>query len=267
MADDPSILSAQDDFPLWSAPFGLVLLDHVQLKPKIKVLDVGFGSGFPLLELAQRLGDSSTVYGIDPLKAAHERTRYKMNVLNVKNVQLVQGDASSMVFQENTFDLIVSNLGINNFDDPQKVFAECYRVARPRAQIALTTNPKGHMDTFYSVFAKTLRELRMADIINDLAVHIDHRLTQDTICDYLEHSGFKITGKHQDSFRLRFLDGSAFLNHSLIRYGFLDEWKWLVPARDQKKVFKKLEENLNRVSERKGELELTIPIGYVEGNK
>ncbi|MCK4932765.1 MAG: methyltransferase domain-containing protein [Candidatus Aminicenantes bacterium] len=265
--DDPAFLSAQDDFPLWSAPFGLMLLDLIPLRAKIKVLDIGFGSGFPLLELAQRLGDSSTVFGIDPLKAAHERVQYKMNVLNIKNVQLVEGDASSMLFQDNTFDLIVSNLGINNFDDPQKVFTECFRVAKRGAQIVLTTNPKGHMDTFYSIFAKTLRELRMGDVMNDLAAHINHRLTRDKICDYLERSGFRITGTHQDSFRLRFLDGSAFFRHSLIRYGFLDDWKSLVPDQEQKKVFKKLEENLNHVSERKGELELTIPIAYVEGNK
>ena len=62
MDENPSLLSAQDDLPLWSAPFGLMLLDHIHLKPKIEALDVGFGSGFPLLELAQRLGDSSTVF-------------------------------------------------------------------------------------------------------------------------------------------------------------------------------------------------------------
>ena len=72
-AGDAALLSAQDDFPLWSAPFGLMLLNHIRLKPKIEALDIGFGSGFPLLELAQRLGNSSTVYGIDPDKAAHER--------------------------------------------------------------------------------------------------------------------------------------------------------------------------------------------------
>jgi len=265
--DDLAFFSAQDDFPLWSSPFGLVLLDRIRLRPKIKVLDVGFGSGFPLLELAQRLGESSTVYGIDPLKAAHARVQYKMNVLNIKNVQLVEGDASSMLFQDNTFDLIVSNLGINNFDDPQKVFIECFRVGKRGAQIALTTNPKGHMDTFYSVFAKTLRELNMADVMDDFAAHIEHRLTRDKICDYLERSGFRITETHQDSFRLRFLDGSTFLRHSLIRCGFLDDWKRLVPDQEQKKVFKKLEENLNHVSEITGELELTIPIAYIEGNK
>lgn len=50
-ANDAALVSAQDDLPLWSAPFGLMLLDHIQLRPKIEALDIGFGSGFPLLEL------------------------------------------------------------------------------------------------------------------------------------------------------------------------------------------------------------------------
>ena len=265
--DDAVFLSAQDDFPLWSAPFGLMLLDHIRLRPKIKALDIGFGSGFPLLELAQRLGKSSTVYGIDPHKAAHERTRYKMNILKIQNVQLIEGDASSMPFSDDTFDIIVSNLGVNNFDDPQKIFTECFKVARVGAQIVLATNPKGHMDTFYLAFEQTLKELHKDDLMLDLTAHIEHRLTAETICRQLERSGFKITGVYQDSFWLRFLDGTTFFSHALIKTGFLDDWKQLIPERDRKKVFTALEKNLNHFSNSAGTLELTIPMVCIDAEK
>ncbi len=264
---DEAALSAQDDFPLWSALFGLMLLDQIRLRPKIKALDIGFGSGFPLLELAQRLGNSSTVYGIDPHKAAHERTQYKMNVLKIENVQLIEGDASSMSFPDDTFDLIVSNLGVNNFDNPPKIFVECFRVAKRGAQIVLATNPKGHMDTFYLIFAETLRELHREDVMVDLAAHIEHRLTAETICQHLEQSGFNITGIYQECFRLRFLDGTTFFRHALIRDGFLDDWKRLIPKQDRKEIFTALEANLNRASKSAGTLELTIPIACIEAEK
>lgn len=265
--DDPDLLSAMDDFPLWSAPFGLMLLDLLPMKPDMTVLDVGFGSGFPLLELAQRLGDTSTVYGIDTLKGAHERTLYKMDVLCIRNVRLVEGDASCMPFQDEIFDLIISNLGVNNFDKPEKVFQECSRVAKPGARIAMATNPKGHMDRFYAVFIETLKELRMEDRMPDLSAHIDHRLTDDQIGAHLERSGFRITRTHRDHFRLRFLDGSAFLRHSLVKFGFLDDWKALIHIPMQQEFFSRLERNLNHASEKSGELELTIPILYMEGEK
>jgi arsenite methyltransferase len=266
-AGDASLLSAQDDFPLWSAPFGLMLLDHIRLRSKIKALDIGFGSGFPLLELAQRLGEASTVYGIDPHEAAHERTRYKMSVLKIQNVQLIEEDASSMSFSDDTFDLIVSNLGVNNFDNPQKTFTECFRVAKRAAQIVLTTNPRGHMDTFYLAFAQTLKELHKEDLLADLTAHIEHRLTAETICRQLEQSGFKISGVYKASFRLRFLDGTTFFRHALIRIGFLGDWKALIPERDRKIVFSALENNLNQVSKNTGTLELAIPIACIDAEK
>jgi ubiquinone/menaquinone biosynthesis C-methylase UbiE len=266
-AVDAASLSALDDFPLWSAPFGLMLLDRVRLKPEITVLDIGFGSGFPLLELAQRLGNTSTVYGVDPHQAAHERTQYKMKVLKIENVQLIEGDASSLSFPDNILDLIVSNLGVNNFVNPQKVFKECFRVAKQGAQIVLTTNPKGHMDAFFRVFAETLKELRREDLMADLNAHIEHRLTPAKISLHLEQSGFQVTGIDQESFRLCFMDGTAFFRHALIKSGFLADWKRLIPQPDQKEIITALEENLNKVSKKAGMLELTIPVACIQAEK
>ncbi len=183
--DDPEIVGLFDELPLWSAPFGMMLLDEVKLEPGMTVLDIGFGNGFPLLELAQRLGESSTVYGIDPWTAAHHRVKKKIAAFNIKNVKLVEGDAASMDFENNTFDLIVSNTGVNNFADVPKVFRECFRVAKPGAQIALTTNPKGHMTEFYRVLKQTIHQLGMPHLLDKVKTHIALRLTGETISNLL----------------------------------------------------------------------------------
>ena len=86
--NDKDTVSIIDELPLWSAPFGLKLLDAIKLRPNITALDIGFGLGFPLLEVAQRLGNSSKVYGIDPWKAAIERTQTKINILGLTNIEL-----------------------------------------------------------------------------------------------------------------------------------------------------------------------------------
>jgi ubiquinone/menaquinone biosynthesis C-methylase UbiE len=265
--NDPYVVSSLDELPLWSAPFGLMLLENFRIQPDMTVLDVGFGTGFPLLELAQRLGKSATIYGMEPWKTAHERTRLKMDLFNIKNVILVEGDASSMRFEDETFDLIISNLGINNFENPRKVFRECFRVAKPKAQIALTTNPKGHMEEFYAVFEETLKELSLNKLKEKFLIHLNHRLTLKIIHSYLKEAGFKITKSQRSSFTLRFLDGGAFFSHSLIRYGFLEDWKKLIPAEHWYKVFTKLETKMNIIAHNKGEFSLTIPIAYIEGEK
>lgn len=62
-----------DELPFWSAPFGIKLLDSIMLKKNMTALDIGFGLGFPLTEIAMRLGKSSKIYGIDPWHTAIKR--------------------------------------------------------------------------------------------------------------------------------------------------------------------------------------------------
>lgn len=75
--DFENIISIDDELPLWSAPFGLKLLEYVTYKRDLTAVDIGFGSGFPLIELAMRLGESARIYGIDPWKKALERAEKK----------------------------------------------------------------------------------------------------------------------------------------------------------------------------------------------
>jgi ubiquinone/menaquinone biosynthesis C-methylase UbiE len=264
---DPELVSVTDEIPLWSAPFGLMLLDRVPLKPGINVLDVGFGTGFPILELAQRLGESSTVYGIDSWTGAIQRVKQKIDILGIKNVKLVEGDAASMTFENNFFDLIVSNLGINNFENIEAIFNECSRVAKPGARIALTTNPKGHMEEFYRVLEVTMRELDLNPLLEKLETHIDHRHSMEKVCRLLGKAGFKIVSTQQTSFSMRFLNGGAFLNHALIRHGFLHAWKAIFPQEELNRVFTRLEKNLDAEAGKKKELKITIPMAYIEGEK
>jgi len=65
-----TLTTTYDDLPLWSAPFGLTLLDTVRMKSHINVLDIGSGSGFPMLELAERMGKTCMLYGLDPAEDA-----------------------------------------------------------------------------------------------------------------------------------------------------------------------------------------------------
>ena len=125
--NDKRVVDAYDELPLWSAPFGLMLLDRIPMKPELSVLDVGCGTGFPLLELAGRLGPSSRLVGIDTWSAALERARAKATSYGLENVRIVEGDAARMAFDDGSFDLVTSNLGINNFEDPDAVLRQCFQ--------------------------------------------------------------------------------------------------------------------------------------------
>ena len=103
-----NITSVMDDLPLWSAPFCLKLPDVVKLLPQMTILDIGSGTGFPLIELAQRLGTSCRVNSVDPWKEAVKRIKLKIKTWNLSNIPIFEGKAGNLEFQEFYFDLIVS---------------------------------------------------------------------------------------------------------------------------------------------------------------
>src|SRR6185503_615064 len=141
-----------DELSFWSSHFGQLLFDNIELRRGIRGLDVACGAGFPLFELAFVHGPSSHFTGIDIWREALERARRKIRVYGLTNVEVREADAVAMPFEDETFDLITSNLGINNFDDPDAAIAECHRVAKRGGRIVVTTNLTGHMAEFYEHF-------------------------------------------------------------------------------------------------------------------
>jgi arsenite methyltransferase len=265
--DQAEIASVFDEVSLWSARFGLFLLKHLELRPNLNILDLACGTGFPLFELAHVYGTSCQLTGIDNWKEAVERARSKLNTYQLSNVKILEADAAHLPFQESEFDVIVSNLGVNNFADPQAVFAECFRVAKHNASIVLTTNTTGHMHEFYTVFRETLLELQKPAYLERLRRNEAHRGAKESISSLLHAVGFRIVKVREDRFQLRYLDGSALFNHALTKFGFLDGWRRVVDTEDEEQVFTVLEHKLNRIASLQGGLRMTVPMLYLEGKK
>lgn len=256
-----------DELPLWSAPFGLLLLDHVPLRRGVTVLDVGAGTGFLSVDLAQRCGADATVIAVDPWTSALDRLRDKLTFFEIDNVRIIEADAAIVDLPDDSVDLVVSNLGINNFEDPAAVLERCFRVAKPGATLALTTNLVGHMEEFYDAFRETLRSLDLSPRLAELDAHIAHRGTVDSVRTLLEGAGFAVRQVVTDAFRMRFADGRSLLRHSLIRVGFLAAWRGVVPDPHVERTFAALEEKLDARAARDGCLTLTIPMAYFEAVK
>src|SRR5687768_4072562 len=111
-------------------------MENIAFRKGINILDLACGSGFPLFELAHTVGSSCRLTGIDIWKQALARAKWKQQTYALTNVMLVEADGANMPFADAEFDLIVSNLGINNFSDPQAVVNECARVLKPGGAIA-----------------------------------------------------------------------------------------------------------------------------------
>ncbi len=260
----PEFGELYDELPLWSAHFGLMLLEHVVMRPGMTILDVGAGTGFLTVELAQRCGAEAMVIAVDPWEAAMRRLLRKVDHLGLRNVRTLVQDAAMIDLPEDSVDLIVSNLGINNFDHAEAVLRTCFRVARPGARLILTTNLFGHMSEFYDVYRSVLVELGFAERLATLDAHIQRRATVSSIRTLLEGAGFQFAEAVTSSFRERFVDGSALLRHFFIRLGFVPGWKSIAPEGAVEQTFAALEHRLNALAAQHGELSLTIPAACIQ---
>jgi len=256
-----------DELPIWSAPFGLMMLDRVPIRGGQTILDVGAGSGFLSIELAQRCGPTSRVIAVDPWAPVARRLRRRLAHLGLANLEIVERDAAKLDLPDQSVDLIVSNLGINNFENADEVIRNCHRMAKPGARLFLTTNLSGHMREFYEVFRATLIELGQADRIEVLDAHIAHRGTFGSLNERLAAAGFTPENSVRGGFRMRFADGTALLRHFFIRMGFLPAWRSLFREGTAESALPRLEANLNTAARARGELALTIPAACIEARK
>jgi SAM-dependent methyltransferase len=124
-------------------PLGRAALAALAPRAGEHVLDVGCGTGTTTLQIADAVGPSGRVVGVDismPLLAA-ARSRNRPG-----QVSFVQADAQTHVFDE-PFDAIYSRFGVMFFADPVAAFANLRRALKPNGRLtfvcwrALDENP------------------------------------------------------------------------------------------------------------------------------
>nr|WP_219730022.1 bifunctional demethylmenaquinone methyltransferase/2-methoxy-6-polyprenyl-1,4-benzoquinol methylase UbiE [Sodalinema gerasimenkoae] len=101
-----------------------------------RVVDVCCGSGDIALLLAEVVGKTGTVVGIDfsavQLDVARRRSHQQL-----RPVDWVQGDALNLPFEENTFDAATMSYGLRNLTDIPQGLGELYRILKPGAAVAI----------------------------------------------------------------------------------------------------------------------------------
>jgi len=100
------------------------------------VLDLGAGTGLLTLALAPRV---ASVTALDISAAMLDRLEAHAASKGLSNVELVAADMRSLPFDDETFDLVVSNYAFHHLDDAAKQLAasEARRVLRPGGRLVL----------------------------------------------------------------------------------------------------------------------------------
>jgi SAM-dependent methyltransferase len=111
-------------------PYVAALLDAVEARRGMRVLDIACGTGVAAAEAARR---GAHVSGLDfsPEMLAQATKLHR-------DVDFREGDAEHLPFEGNTFDAAVSNFGLHHCERPQNAIAEAHRVLRPDGRFAFT---------------------------------------------------------------------------------------------------------------------------------
>jgi len=261
-------VNVSDECSIWSAPFGLKLLDYIDYKQNISAIDIGFGTGFPLTEIALRLGENSTVYGIDPWTDAIARAKIKIEYYRITNIKIIEGVAESIPLKDNSVDLIVSNNGINNVSDINQVISECSRIIKSDGQFVQTMNLDKSMFEFYGELEKILSDLSMNSEIELMRQHIyEKRRPLDEMISIIQNHGFIIKDLEHDQFNYKFSNGTSMLNHYFIRLAFMDSWIKILPENKLEQIFETIEMRLNEQAKILGGIKLSIPFVLINAIK
>jgi len=127
-------------------PVAIDLIEHYQIKPKDRVLDVGCGKGFLLYELMSLVPDLG-IRGIDAsdyaLKHAKEEVRPFLDL----------GKAQDLPYPDDAFDLVISINTLHNLNihDLERALREIGRVCKGNSYIVVESyrNEQEKVNLFY----------------------------------------------------------------------------------------------------------------------
>lgn len=93
-------------------------------------VDLGSGRGTDVLRLAEKVGETGFVYGIDVSEGMISKAINTAEKFNVKNVKFVKAELEDLPINSDKIDLVISNCTINHASDKQAVWKEIYRIMK-----------------------------------------------------------------------------------------------------------------------------------------
>jgi ubiquinone/menaquinone biosynthesis C-methylase UbiE len=113
------------------------VLGAMALHPGETIADVGAGTGYFSLPLAQAVGPQGKVYAVDAQEEMLSLLRQKLDEAALANVELIHAEADNTGLPASCCDLVFAVNVWHEFDDHAAVLREFARVLKPGGRIAV----------------------------------------------------------------------------------------------------------------------------------
>ncbi|KAJ8115032.1 hypothetical protein ONZ43_g4763 [Nemania bipapillata] len=115
---------------------GMFLLGKLEITPGLRVLDVGCGPGDLTAQIAELVGETGCVIGIDPSK---ERIAIAIGERTGPNISFQLGIAEDLSqFPSSSFDVVFVNSTLHWVQDQPAAIMEFGRVLKPRGRLGIS---------------------------------------------------------------------------------------------------------------------------------
>lgn len=136
-------------------------IEKLALAPGAHVLEIGYGTGHSLVQLAETVGVEGRVFGIDLSTGMQARAQERIDQAGLSSrVELRAGDAIHLPYAGAGMDAVFMSFTLELFDTPEipLVLAECRRVLREYGRIGVVSLTKeGHHDLAVEAYEWTHR--------------------------------------------------------------------------------------------------------------
>jgi arsenite methyltransferase len=165
-------------------------LDLAELRPGDRVLDLGSGSGTDVFCAAVGVGQAGGVTGVDFTDLQVAKAERLRSEWGLEHVSFVAGGIDSLPFENESFDVVISNGVINLSPLKYRVFTEAARVLRPGGRLSVADIVSG----------KPLKERTRRNV--DLwAACIAGAIPKKSYIETIEAAGFEVGEVRRNDYR------------------------------------------------------------------
>ncbi len=113
-------------------------INYAEPKTAEVCVDLGSGRGTDVLRMAESVGETGFVYGIDISDGMLEKARRNAEKFDVKNVSFVRSELEKLELPDKVADLVISNCTLNHAADKQAVWNEIFRILKKGGRFVIS---------------------------------------------------------------------------------------------------------------------------------